>query len=97
MCSQSGTRTRDASLTGLIDDKRTTGGYPAHPDWVNAAEFTQTGHLPDPVNPGPHGDGIKAFYTALEYGGVRFAILEDRKWKSPPLRSAHGTNCLSGL
>ena len=68
----------------LIDDKRTTGGYPAHPDWVNAAEFTQTGHLPDPVNPGPHGDGIKAFYTALEYGGVRFAILEDRKWKSPP-------------
>ena len=68
----------------LINGKRTTGGYPAHPDWVNAAEFTQTGHLPDPVNPGPHGAGIKAFYTALEYGGVRFALLEDRKWKSPP-------------
>lgn len=63
---------------------RTTGGYPTHPDWVNAAEFTQTGNLPDAVNPGPHGDGVKAFYTALEYGGVRFAILEDRKFKSPP-------------
>lgn len=64
--------------------KRTTGGYPTHPDWVNAAEFTQTGNLPDPVNPGPHGDGVMAYYTALEYGGVHFAILEDRKFKSAP-------------
>ena len=63
---------------------RTTGGYPTHPNWVNAAEFTQTGHLPDPVHPGPHGDGIRAYYTALEYGGVNFAILEDRKFKSAP-------------
>jgi phosphodiesterase/alkaline phosphatase D-like protein len=63
---------------------RTTGGYPTHPDWVNAAEFTQTGNLPDAVNPGPHGDGVRAYYTALKYGGVRFAILEDRKFKSPP-------------
>lgn len=63
---------------------RTTGGYPTHPDWVNAAEFTQTGHLPDPANPGPHGDGVLAYYTALEYGGVHFAILEDRKFKSAP-------------
>ena len=63
---------------------RTTGGYPTHLDWVNAAEFTQTGNLPDPVNPGPHGDGVMAYYTALEYGGVHFAILEDRKFKSAP-------------
>ncbi len=67
-----------------MEGKRTTGGYPTHPAWVNAAEFTQVGHLPDPVNPGPHGDGILAYYTALEYGGVRFAILEDRKFKSAP-------------
>lgn len=63
---------------------RTTGGYPTHPDWVNAAEFTQTGHLPDPIDAGPHGDGVRAYYTELEYGGVRFAILEDRKFKSAP-------------
>ena len=63
---------------------RTTGGYPTHPAWVNAAEFTQTGNLPDPANPGPHGDGVLAYYTALEYGAVHFAILEDRKFKSPP-------------
>lgn len=67
-----------------MNGKRTTGGYPTHPDWVNAAEFTQTGNLPDPVDPGPHGDGILAYYTALEYGGVCFAILEDRKFKSAP-------------
>ncbi|MDF1861223.1 MAG: alkaline phosphatase D family protein [Verrucomicrobiales bacterium] len=63
---------------------RTTGGYPTHPDWVNAAEFTQTGNLPDPVNPGPHGAGVLAYYTSLHYGGVDFAILEDRKFKSAP-------------
>lgn len=67
-----------------MEGKRTTGGYPTHPDWVNAAEFTQTGNLPDPIHPGPHGDGVLAYYTALEYGGVHFAILEDRKFKSAP-------------
>ena len=63
---------------------RTTGGYPMHPDWVNAVEATQTGHLPAPANRGPWGDGINAYYTSLEYGGIAFAILEDRKFKSPP-------------
>ncbi len=67
-----------------MQGSRTTGGYPTHPDWVNAAEYTQTANLPDPVNPGPHGDGVLAYYTALEYGGVHFAILEDRKFKSAP-------------
>jgi phosphodiesterase/alkaline phosphatase D-like protein len=67
-----------------MNGDRTTGGYPTHPDWVNAAEFTQTGNLPDPVNPGPHGDGVLAYYTALQYGGVHFAVLEDRKFKSAP-------------
>lgn len=63
---------------------RTTGGYPMHPEWVNAVERTQTWHLPDPANVGPWGDGINAYFTALDYGGVSFAILEDRKFKSPP-------------
>ncbi|HIK93275.1 MAG TPA: hypothetical protein EYG03_15035, partial [Planctomycetes bacterium] len=63
---------------------RTTGGYPMHPLWVNAAERTQTWHLPDPASPGPWGDGINAYFTSFDYGGVSFAILEDRKFKSPP-------------
>lgn len=63
---------------------RTSGGYPMHPMWVNAAERTQTWHLPDPADAGPWGDGINAYFTSLDYGGVSFAILEDRKFKSPP-------------
>lgn len=63
---------------------RTTGGY-LYPKWVNAVERAQMWHLPDPVNPGPWGNaGIYAYFTSLEYGGVSFAILEDRKFKSPP-------------
>lgn len=63
---------------------RTTGGYPMHPKWVNDAERTQTWHLPDPAHAGPWGDGIRGYFTSLDYGGVRFAILEDRKFKSAP-------------
>lgn len=68
----------------LMDGHRTTGGYRNHPNWVNGIEFTQTGVLPDPVNKGPHGAGMFAYYTSVEYGGVRFAVIEDRKFKSPP-------------
>jgi hypothetical protein len=63
--------------------KRTAGGY-LHPTWVNAAERTQVWHLPDAANPGPWGDGIFSYYTSLNYAGVSFAILEDRKFKSAP-------------
>ena len=63
---------------------RTTGGYPMHPKWVNAVERTQTAHLPDPAKRGPWGDGINAYFTSMDYGGISFAILEDRKFKSPP-------------
>lgn len=63
---------------------RTTGGYPMHPKWVNAVERTQTWHLPDPADVGPWGDGINAYFTSLDYGGTSLAILEDRKFKSPP-------------
>jgi hypothetical protein len=62
---------------------RTEGGY-LHPKWVNAVERVQMWTLPDPVSPGPWGDGIYAYFTSLDYGGVSFAILEDRKFKSPP-------------
>ena len=63
---------------------RTTGGYNMHLDWVNAVERTQTFHLPDASMPGPWGEGVLAYYTSMEFGGVRFCILEDRKFKSPP-------------
>jgi len=60
------------------------GGYTQTPEFVNMVERTQTSHLPDPFDPKPVQRGIGVYFTALEYAGVSFAILEDRKFKSPP-------------
>lgn len=61
-----------------------SGGYVEPAAWVNMAQRTQTSHLPDPYDPTPVQQGIGVYYTDLRWGGVSFAILEDRKWKSAP-------------
>ena len=61
-----------------------SGGYKMSPRWVNMAQRMQTSHLPDPFDPTPVLQGISVYYCALRWGGVSFAILEDRKWKSAP-------------
>ena len=61
------------------------GGYVQPADFVIAVERTQTAHLPDPYDPMPVDQGINVYYTALNYGRVSFAILEDRKFKSGPM------------
>ena len=60
------------------------GGYNMHPKFVNMVQRTQVSHLPDPFNPTPVKQGITVYYTELNVGGVSFAILEDRKFKSSP-------------
>lgn len=60
------------------------GGYKMWPEWVNAVQRCQTSHLPDPVDPAPVDQGIGVYFTRWDYGGVSFAILEDRKFKSAP-------------
>lgn len=60
------------------------GGYKMPPEWVNMVQLTQTGHLPDPYDPTPVKQGITTYYTDWLYGGISFAILEDRKFKSAP-------------
>lgn len=60
------------------------GGYTYHADYVKMVERTQTSHLPDPYDPTPVQQGIGVYYTNLNVGGVNFAILEDRKFKSGP-------------
>jgi len=62
----------------------TQGGYVMDPAWVNAVQRTQTAHLPDAIDPEPVDQGIQVYFTAMNYGGVSFAILEDRKFKSGP-------------
>ena len=57
------------------------GGY-KDPSYVNQVEHAQTSHLPDPYDPSPIQRGIGVYYTSLKWGGIGFAILEDRKFKS---------------
>ncbi|MGH9327431.1 MAG: alkaline phosphatase D family protein [Terriglobia bacterium] len=66
------------------DDADDLGGYKMPARWVNMAQRAQTSHLPDPFDPTPVLQGITVYYTDLRWGGVSFAILEDRKWKSAP-------------
>jgi len=65
-------------------DLRCFGGYRMHPEWVRMVEHTQMGHHPDPYDPTPIQQGIGAYYTSLNVGGVSFALINDRKFKSAP-------------
>ena len=60
------------------------GGYFYHHEYVKMVERCQTSHLPDPFDPTPIQQGIGVYYTNLIVGGVDFAIIEDRKFKSGP-------------
>lgn len=60
------------------------GGFLMPVDWVNAVQQTQAGHLPDPVDPEPIERGIEVYFTEMDYGGVSWAIIEDRKFKTGP-------------
>ena len=69
---------------GHATDDFGKGGYYMPAEFVKMVERTQSSHLPDPHDPTPIDQGIGVYYTSMDYGGVSFAILEDRKWKSPP-------------
>ncbi|MCW5516065.1 alkaline phosphatase D family protein [Muriicola sp. Z0-33] len=60
------------------------GGYRYHTAYVNMVERCQTAHLPDPYDPTPVERNIGVYYTNMLLGGIDFAILEDRKFKSGP-------------
>jgi len=60
------------------------GGYAAPLEYVKEVERAQTSHLPDPYDPTPIERGIGVYYTSMTVGGVSFAIIEDRKFKSGP-------------
>jgi len=60
------------------------GGYFHSVQYVKSVENAQTSNLPDPYDPTPILRGIGVYYTSLNVGGVDFAIIEDRKFKSGP-------------
>jgi alkaline phosphatase D len=61
-----------------------SGGYKMPANWVNMVQRTQTSHLPDPADPALVDQDITVFFTGMKFGGVSFALLEDRKFKSAP-------------
>jgi len=61
-----------------------SGGYTMPAEWVNLVQRTQSSHLPDPPDPAPVDQNIAVHYGHLLWGGISFALLEDRKWKSAP-------------
>jgi len=69
---------------GRHAEQQDDGGYKMPAVWVRMVERTQTSHLPDPYDPAPVKQGIGVYYTHLVWGGVSFAIIEDRKFKSSP-------------
>ncbi|MDB2702156.1 MAG: metallophosphoesterase family protein [Wenyingzhuangia sp.] len=76
-----------ANIWGDNGKKATTingisGGYYMPAEYVKEVERAQTSHLPDPYDPTPIEQGIGVYYTDLKWGGISFAILEDRKFKS---------------
>ena len=66
------------------DRRGIDGGYYMPVEYIKEVERAQTAHLPDPYDPTPIAQGIGVYYTDLNWGGISFAILEDRKFKSGP-------------
>lgn len=75
---------RAAIASGGAAIRQDSGGYKMPAEWVNMAQITQTSHMPDPFDPTPALQGIGVYYTSWYYAGIHFAMIEDRKFKTPP-------------
>jgi len=60
------------------------GGYIEPARMVNVVHRTNTAHHPDPFDPKPCLQDISVYFGDMVYGGVGFAIIADRQWKSGP-------------
>ncbi len=60
------------------------GGYVQPARMVNAVHKATVAHHPDPFDRTPSLQDISVYYGDMVYGGVSFAIIADRQWKSGP-------------
>ena len=67
------------------------GGYREPARMVNVVHKTNAAHHPDYFDPTPCKQGISVYYGDMVYGGVGFAILGDRQFKSGPQRVETGS------
>ncbi len=58
------------------------GGYVHPADFVQMVDRTQMSHLPDPFDPEPIDQGIHSYATAVVWGRVGVAVIEDRKFQN---------------
>lgn len=65
-------------------DRDCISGFVQPVEMVNVVIRTNCSHLPEPYDPRPMDNGILTYYTDLEYGGVDFAVVGDRIFKSGP-------------
>lgn len=80
-----------AAMKELTKGASSKGGYREPARMVNAVHMTNTAHHPDPFDANPSLQDISVYYTDLVYGGVSFAIIADRQWKSGPERVETGS------
>lgn len=71
---------------GIVADSTdgNSGGYFYPAEYIRMVDRCQTSHLPDPADPRTIAQGIGVYFTRLRIGGVDFAVIEDRKFKSGP-------------
>ena len=82
--------------SGSGDEGQDKGGYTMPAEWVKMVERTQTSHMTDPYDPTPVLQGIGVYYGDMNYGGISFAIIEDRKFKSSPKEMLPEANVVNG-
>jgi len=70
--------------SGIAADVPEDGGYVHAPSFIDVVQKTQTGSLPAPADLRLLEQGISSYYTSMVYGGIGFAVLEDRKFKTGP-------------
>ena len=67
------------------------GGYREPARMINVVHRTNCSHHPDFYDPKPVKQNISVYFGDMVYGGVSFAILGDRQWKSGPERVETGS------
>jgi hypothetical protein len=80
-----------AAMKDLDKGASSKGGYREPARMINVVHKTNCSHHPDFYDPQPVQQNISVYYGDMVYGGVSFAILGDRQWKSGPERVETGS------
>ena len=80
-----------APMDVLNGGASSNGGYIEPAKMVNVVHLTNCAHHPDFYDPTPCKQDISVYYGDMVYGGVSFAIIADRQWKSGPQRVDTGS------